>query len=63
MALEMDLERKPSPDEWLAQDAWFDDLVRSVYQAFRDGYQEASGMAKRRFTAQQPATQSAPRRR
>jgi hypothetical protein len=48
-ALEMDMERKPTPNEWLAQDAWFDSLMREVHQAFEDGYRESHGTTERRL--------------
>ena len=49
MASQMDLDRKPTPAEWLAEDAWFVSLLRDTLAAYRDGYQSAHGEAARRF--------------
>lgn len=41
MAMQMTLDAKPTPMQWLGEDAWFTTLMRDVHGAFVEGYREA----------------------
>lgn len=49
MASQVDLDRKPTVAEWLAEDAWFVALLRDTLAEYRDGYTAAHDEAARRF--------------
>lgn len=49
MAMQMDLDHKPTPAEWLAGDAWFDGLMRGVVAAYREGYSQSREETERRL--------------
>lgn len=52
MALGIDIDRKPTLAEWLAEDVWFAGMLRDVLAGFRAGYDEAHAMTSRRFGKQ-----------
>lgn len=51
IASQIDLDRKPTLAEWLAEDVWFSILLRDVWSAFRDGYTSTHEETERRLEA------------
>lgn len=49
MAAQIDLDRKPSLSEWLAEDVWFAGLLRDTWEAFHAAHKEAYDQTMLRF--------------